>query len=143
MQPRPLTPPDCDLRGMPFLPLDIVRLLDSDFYALSDGAAFKAAVTLWCRSFLQIPAASLPADDRILAHLSGAGPDWPALRDMALRGWIACDDGRLYHQVVAEKARAAWTTRQAYRTRATSRRTRASAQPLQTLKGEGNCNGEG
>ena len=39
-QPEPLTPPECDLRGMPFMPLDIVRLFDSDLYALSTGDEF-------------------------------------------------------------------------------------------------------
>ncbi len=107
----PLTPADCDLRGLPFLPLDVVRLLDSDLFALSTGDEFKAAVALWCRSWNQVPAASLPDEDRILAHLSGAGARWKKVRAMALRGWIKCGDGRLYHPVVAEKAREAWELR--------------------------------
>lgn len=117
----PLTPADCDLRGLPFLPLDVVRLLDSDLFALSTGDEFKAAVALWCRSWNQVPAASLPDDDRILAHLSGAGARWKKVRAMALRGWIKCNDGRLYHPVVAEKAREAWEHRQSQRARAAKR----------------------
>lgn len=109
--PPPLVPPDVDLRGLPYMPLDITRLLDSDFYALSTGSEFKAAVTLWIRSFQQIPAASLPDDERVLAHLSYAGPAWAEVRDMAMRGWIKCSDGRLYHPVVAEKAMTAWAGR--------------------------------
>lgn len=109
--PDPLTPPECDLRGMPYMPLDIVRLFDSDLYALSTGDEFKAALTLWGKAFLQIPAGSLPKDERILAHLSGAGPGWKKVRDMALRGWAECSDGRLYHPVVAEKAHEAWKAR--------------------------------
>jgi len=115
--PKPLTPPDCDLRGMPFMPLDLIRLIDSDFYALSSGDEFKAGVTLWCKAFLRVPAASLPDDDRILAHMSGAGPTWAVVRDMALRGWVKCSDERLYHPVVAEKAREAWAQRLAFRER--------------------------
>lgn len=107
----PLTPADCDLRGLPFLPLDVVRLLDSDLFALSTGDEFKSAVALWCRSWNQVPAASLPDDDRILAHLSGAGARWKKVRTMALRGWVKCSDGRLYHPVVAEKAADAWELR--------------------------------
>lgn len=118
---EPLTPADCDLRGLPFLPLDVVRLLDSDLFALSTGDEFKAAVALWCRSWNQVPAASLPDDDRILAHLSGAGARWKKVRAMALRGWIKCNDGRLYHPVVAEKAREAWEHRQSQRARAAKR----------------------
>lgn len=109
--PSPLVAADVDLRGMPFIPLDIVRLFDSDLYALSTGDEFKAALTLWGKSFLQVPAASLPADDRILAHLSGAGFRWRKVKAMALRGWVKCSDGRLYHPVVAEKALEAWEDR--------------------------------
>ncbi|WP_260581161.1 YdaU family protein [Sphingopyxis sp. PET50] len=102
--PDPLTPPDCDLRGMPFMQVDIIRLLDSDLFALANGDEFRAAFTLWCKSWHQVPAGSLPDDDRILAHLSGERDRWRDMRDMSLKGWIKCSDGRLYHPVVCEKA---------------------------------------
>lgn len=113
----PLTPPDCDLRDFAFMPLDATRLLDSDLFALATGEEFKAALALWCKSWLQIPAASLPNDDRVLAHLSGAGPKWKKVKDMALRGFLLCDDGRLYHRTVAEKALEAWEKRGAFQER--------------------------
>jgi Protein of unknown function (DUF1376) len=115
--PEPLTPPDCNLGGMTFMPLDIVRLRDSDFYILSTGDEFKAGVSLWTKAFLQVPAGSLPDDDRILAHMSGAGPAWPTVREMALRGFVKCSDGRLYHRVVCEKAAKAWQQRIDFQTR--------------------------
>lgn len=118
---EPLTPPDCDLRGLSFMPLDVVRLTDSDLFALATGDEFKAAVTLWCKAWLQVPAASLPDDERILAHLSGTGPRWKKLRDMALRGFVLCADGRWYHPVIAEKAREAWTHRLKQREKAAKR----------------------
>lgn len=108
---EPLTPPDCDLRGLPFMPLDVVRLCDSDLVALSTGEEFKAAVLLWAKCWLQVPAASLPDDDRILAHLSGTGTRWRKVREIALRGFVKCSDGRLYHSVIAEKAFDAWERR--------------------------------
>lgn len=107
----PLTPADCDLRGYGFMPLDVVRLIDSDLFALSTGEEFKAAVALWCKSWLQVPAGSLPDDDRILAHLSSTGPAWKKLKEGAMRGWFKCSDGRLYHHTVAEKALEAWERR--------------------------------
>ncbi|MES2497106.1 MAG: DUF1376 domain-containing protein [Pseudomonadota bacterium] len=113
----PLTPADCDLRDFAFMPLDTVRLLDSDLFALATGDEFKAALTLWCKSWQQIPAGSLPSDDRVLAHLSGAGSRWKKVKDIALRGFVLCDDGRLYHPVVAEKANEAWSKKQSYRAR--------------------------
>ena len=113
----PLTPIDCDLRDFDFIPLDATRLLDSDLFALATGDEFKAAIALWCKSWTQIPAASLPDDDRVLAHLSGAGSKWKKVKDMALRGFIKCADGRLYHCVVAEKANEAWAKKLSYRER--------------------------
>jgi hypothetical protein len=119
--PQPLTPADCDLRGLPFMPLDVVRLLDSDLFALTTGEEFKAALALWCKAWLQVPAASLPDDDRVLAHLSGTGARWKKIKAMALKGWVKCSDGRYYHPVVAEKAADAWKHRQAQRERANKR----------------------
>lgn len=113
--PAPLTPPDCDLRGMPFMPLDTLRLLDSDFFALATAEEFRTGLVLWCKSWQQVPAGSLPDDDRILAHLSGARDRWCDIRDMSLHGWIKCSDGRLYHPVVAEKAMEALPQRREYR----------------------------
>lgn len=113
----PLTPADCDLRDFAFMPLDATRLLDSDLFALATGDEFKAAIALWCKSWLQVPAASLPDDDRVLAHLSGAGAKWRKVKEMALRGFVKCEDGRLYHPVVAEKANDAWGKKQSYRDR--------------------------
>lgn len=118
---EPLVAADVDLRGLPFMPLDTVRLLDSDLFALSTGDEFKAAVALWCKSWTQVPAASVPNDDRVLAHLSGAGPRWKKVMPMALRGWTLCSDNRWYHPVVAEKALEAWSHRVAQRARANKR----------------------
>lgn len=108
--PAPLTPPECDLRGMPYMALDLVRLFESDFYALSTGEEFKAALTLWGKSFYQMPGGSLPDDERLLAHLSGA-KRWEVVKKMALKGWVKCADGRLYHPTVAQKAMEAWRSR--------------------------------
>lgn len=117
----PLTPADCDLRGMPYMPLDTARLLDSDTFALTTGDEFKAVMALWCKSWYQVPAASLPNDERILAGFSGAGLRWKKVRAAVMKGFVLCDDGRLYHPVVAEKALEAWTFRKAQRQKAGAR----------------------
>lgn len=121
MDRAPLTPAECDLRGLPWMPLDTVRLLDSDLFAVASGEVFKAAVALWCKAWQQVPAASLPDDDRVLAHLSGAGGRWRKIKGEALRGFVRCSDGRLYHPVIAEKALEAWAHRRAQRERAAKR----------------------
>jgi hypothetical protein len=115
--PAPLTDPDCDLRDFAFMPLDAARVLDSDLFALTNGEEFKCAFALWCKAWLQIPAGSLPNDDRVLAFLSGAGSRWKRVKPMALRGFVECNDGRLYHSVVCEKANEAWAKKQSFRDR--------------------------
>lgn len=112
--PNPLTPADCDLRDFAFMPLDVQRLRDSDLAALESPECCWYAVLLWCASWHQLPAASLPDDDRVLAQLAGFGrvvKEWQRVREGALRGWIKCSDGRLYHPVVAEKACDAWESK--------------------------------
>ncbi len=102
------------------MPLEVMRLIDSDLTALSSGDEFKAAVILWCKCWHQVPAASLPDDDRLLAHLCGFGKDikaWKKVREMALRGFVKCSDGRLYHCVISEKAIEAGRAKQAQRQR--------------------------
>lgn len=112
--PPPLIPAEVDLRDFPFMPLDVDRLRDSDLAALASAEEFRAAVLLWCASWHQLPAASLPNNDHVLASIAGFGrgesarASWLAVRDGALAGFIECSDGRLYHPVVAEKALEAW-----------------------------------
>jgi hypothetical protein len=110
----PLTDPECDLRDFQHMQLDVVRLRDSDLAAMESPEACWAAVLLWCASWHQVPAASLPDDDRVLANLSGYGrvvKEWMRVRSGALRGWVKCSDGRLYHPVVADKANEAWSAK--------------------------------
>ncbi|MBW5285964.1 DUF1376 domain-containing protein [Burkholderia gladioli] len=108
--PKPLTPADCNLRDFPFMPIEVKRLLTSETWILGTGDERAAAITLWLESWHQIPAASLPNDDRMLSHLSQA-KSWKRVKEHALRGWIKCADGRLYHPVAAEKVLEAWLSK--------------------------------
>lgn len=115
--PAPLVCPEVDLRDFPFMPLDVMRLFNSEFHAQSTDAEWRAGVTLWLKSWHQVPAASLPTDDVSLARLAEFARNsrgWRSVKDIALRGWILCSDGRLYHPVVAEKANEAWAKKQSY-----------------------------
>lgn len=112
--PAPLTPADCDLRDFRNMPLDIQRFRDSDLLTEEEPETVLAALHLWIASWHQVPAASLPDDDRALAKFAGYGRSiaaWKAVREGALRGFTLCSDGRLYHDVVAEKALEAWDKR--------------------------------
>lgn len=109
--PNPFVPAEVDLRDFPFLPLDCVRFRDSGLVAEADPASAFFGVVLWCVAWHQVPAATLPGDDRALAKLAGFGRDltgWQAVKADALRGFVACADGRLHHPVIAEKALEAW-----------------------------------
>jgi hypothetical protein len=109
--PLPLLPASVDLRDFPFMPMESQRLFSSEFHAQATDAEWRAGVTLWLKSFHQVPAASLPDDDIALARLAEFGRNvrsWMRVRRGALRGWMRCADGRLYHRVVAEKALEAW-----------------------------------
>jgi hypothetical protein len=123
-RPAPLVLAEVDLRDFGFMPLDVLRLRDSDLMALATGDEFKAAVALWCVAWHQVPAASLPNDDRLLARYSGAGAAWRKVKAEALRGFVECADGRLYHATIAEKAREAWASKQAQRSRSSRSRAR-------------------
>jgi uncharacterized protein YdaU (DUF1376 family) len=123
--PQPFVSNDIDLRTSTWMRLDINRLLDSDLYALSSGEEFKAALTLWCKSWHQVPAGSLPEDDRVLAHLAGVSASkWSKLRDMAMKNWVLCSDNRYYHPVVTEQASAAWMLIDSSRQKKTDANTR-------------------
>ena len=103
--PEPMTPPDADLRGFKYMPILIARLLGSSFHAHANDSEWRAGVTLWLRSWHQVPAGSLPDDDVELCRLAELGKDmkaWSKVRERALYKWVKCNDGRLYHEVVAE-----------------------------------------
>jgi len=116
--PEPLVPANVDLRDFPYMPVEVERLFGSEFHAQANDSEWRAGVTLCLKSFHQVPAASLPSDDVALARLAELGRDvraWRRIKRRALRGWVRCGDGRIYHRVVAEKALEAWIEKLAQR----------------------------
>jgi hypothetical protein len=121
---EPLTDETVDVSGLSGFMLDVDRLLSSELIALASGDEFKAAVLLWSRAWKQVPPASLPDDDRVLASFAGLGanlPKWRKVRPMAMRGFIKCADGRWYHPVLATDAKRASRARQQRRDAIASR----------------------
>ncbi len=161
--PEPLNDVSIDCRGLPFMPLHTARLKDSEFLAVSSGDEFKAGVMLWVKSWSEIPAGSLPDNDQVLAKATGYSlAHFQRLKIVAMRGFIPCSDGRLYHPAICDFAAAASrrrkNTAEAANTRwaaerkkragksakpATPRNARADA-PAQgeQYKGEGESKGE-
>lgn len=104
---NPLTPADCDLRGMPWMPFDVQHLRES----VLDPEVFCAVIVLRAAAWHQVPAASLPSDDRSLAQLAGFGravAAWMDVRAAVLAEFVECSDGRLYHRLDAGAALKAW-----------------------------------
>ena len=115
--PDPLVGAGVDLRDFGYMPLDVVRLRDSDLAILARPEVFRASVMLWCAAWHQVPAGSLPSNDRLLADYSRAGPRWRAIREEVLADFILCSDGRLYHPTVVEKVHEAIGARAAQKAR--------------------------
>lgn len=109
-----MVPAEVNLQGYEFMPLYGHQLFGSDFNATNDDAAWRAGVTLWWKAWNQVPAASLPADDEALCKLAELGRDLRAfkkVKEIALRGFVLCADGRLYHQKLSAWALDAWERR--------------------------------
>ena len=107
----PLTPSGCDISDFPRMMLDIHRLRGSGFDATLNDAAWRAGLNLWMTAWHQVPAASLDGSDEELTKAAGLGRDvktWRKVSAVALRGWVRADDGRLYHETLAELALEAW-----------------------------------
>lgn len=115
--PAPLTPAEADLTGYAFMPLFGAQLFGSDFNLEATDAEFRIALRLWWTAWTQVPAASLPADEIKLCQLAGFPRDgmakWRKVRDLVMRNFVLCSDGRYYHRMLAPHAIAAWEERKA------------------------------
>lgn len=119
--PAPLVPKYVNLRRFEKMPLAVQRLRDSSLASTPNPEAFRCAILLFCSSWHQVPAGSLPGDERELAKLAGFGRNFRTFLKVSsetLRGWVKCSDGRFYHPVVAAEALNAWTAhlRQGWKT---------------------------
>jgi hypothetical protein len=137
--PAPLTPSNGDLRNFPFTPIFRARLFGSSFHARTSDAEWRAGVTLWLKSWDQVPAGSLPDDDIDLCRLAELGRDlktWNEVKAGAMRGWIKCSDGRWYHPVVAEGVNEALEGKKAQRLRTLKARVASLRKMLDDSKTE-------
>ena len=115
MERDPLVPVECDLRGLQFMPLYGDRLFSSATWISGSAEEKIAALRLWWHAYArEVPASSLPDDDKLLAEYAGYGAamkSWLKIKRAAMRGWVKCTDGRWYHPLVAELATEAWAGR--------------------------------
>lgn len=112
--PKPPIAPNVDIRDFDFMPLSLVQLENSETWAIACDTPYAAGacINLWCRAWHQVPAGSLPDEDSILAKWAGV-PDWESVREIALRGFTKCSDGRLYHERICDKVLQAWDRKEA------------------------------
>lgn len=138
-RPDPLVPAEVDLRGYEFMPLYGDRLFASTTWISASPEAKIAALRLWWHAYAkEIPAGSLPDDDKLLADYAGYGVGvkaWQRIRPQAMRGFVLCNDGRWYHPFVAERVMEGWSER--LRNREKQRKWRESNRP-HNRSGDGN-----
>lgn len=129
----PLTPIAGDLRDFPHVPIYRAKLFASEFHAQANDAEWRAGLTLWVKSWDQVPAGSLPVDDVALCRLAELGRDlksWKKIKTGAMRGWILCTDGRMYHPTVAEGVNNALDAKVAQRNKTSAARIAALQKKL-------------
>lgn len=111
-----------DLRRLPYMPIEVESVANSELAVLATGDEFRAAWLLWCKAWHERPAASLPNDDRLLARYCGVSArKWSLIKECAMRGFVLCSDNRFYHPVIVEKALDAWASSEYQRARANKR----------------------
>lgn len=109
--PAPLVATHVDLTMFDWFPLKHKRLMESDWWVSASDFARSRNVDLWCASYEEIPAASLPDNDGKLAAFAGFGRDVNAFlqaKAELMGAWVLCNDGRWYHPTLAEVATEAW-----------------------------------
>ena len=104
--PAPLVPDDCDLRGLPEIPLDIQWFQQVFLPMHAATNTVYPAMRIWLAAWQQCPAGSLPNDDALLSAMAGyqrVGKSFQKAKAHLLQGWVLCSDDRWYHPVLAEK----------------------------------------
>ena len=112
----------CNVRNLPYMPLFIDRLLNSDTWIMASGDEAKAMITIWCAAWHQNEAGTLPNNDEVLKVLSRAGENRMQMRETVLSGFELNEKtNRLHHQVIQEIAAEAFGKTDRFRKAANAR----------------------
>ena len=87
------------------MPLLTDRLARSVFLRVANNAQLGAALRLWVQAWGERPSGSVPNDPRWLADVTKLGDRWSSEAPVVLHGFVACNDGRLYHPTICEIAK--------------------------------------
>lgn len=84
--------------------IDLERVQQSDTWALACSAARPWLLMAWVTAWGQTPCGSLPSDEQVLcARLGISAKEFAKHKAILLRGWWLADDGRFYHDTIAEQ----------------------------------------
>jgi hypothetical protein len=105
---------DTDLRHLPSAMIPVTWIRDSELALLGSAEGFKAALTMWALAWHEVPAGSLPANERLLAARAGYGDEvaWSKIKKEALGGFELHSDGRMYHPELSKIVKQVWANKQ-------------------------------
>lgn len=148
MLPEGVEPHEFDLQNFPTMPFDVSAFRDSEIQTTLSSEGLVAALNLWCGSWHQVPAGSLPNNPALLAKIAGYGKSLKAFQapsstnpdktimEEALYGFKLCSDGRWWHPVVAKHAREAYS----YKVRRKNQTSKATQARQDRAKGKAHDN---
>ena len=113
--PESLVPEAVDVSTFPWAPVRLKFFVDTTLSVHPDAEPFRALVLLMVKAWEQVPAMTLPDDDRLLASWAGFGRDieaWAAVREDVMAGWVHCSDGRMHHPEFSRWALQSWEFKQ-------------------------------
>jgi hypothetical protein len=122
-----------DLRKLPFMMVDVQRLLNCDRQTECTAESNWVALTLWCKAWHLMPAGSLPNDDIKLSAFAGYGRavgEWLKIKESALRGFTLYADGRLHHSYLSVAVNKVWQDHLKHRYKLLSDRLRVAKLPV-------------
>lgn len=97
-------PADTRAKGWRF-ELDMERARQSDTWALAPADVRPWLLMLWATAWEQTPCGSMPDDDDLIAAKIGMPlKAFTKHKGVLLRRWWKADDGRLYHDVLVQRA---------------------------------------
>lgn len=96
-------PADTKAKGWRF-ELDLEQVMQSDTWALAAPDERPWLFMLWATAWQQTPCGSMPSDPKLIcARLGMSAKQFAKSSEILLRGWWLADDGRLYHDTIANR----------------------------------------
>lgn len=106
--PAPLTPSDCDLRGIcREMPMPQM-FFHEPYNLLAAPDILIARIRLMEWAWASNPTASIPECDGLFRAARLSRRRWNKVRDEVLHSWVLCRDGRYYHPDLADLACRKW-----------------------------------